>query len=103
MGNNAVTLYKNSISGDTTTTVTVSAARAGAPIAGMTADFVGVTVITGWNSTSAILDGRYIYSFRGGVATLDRYDIATLAWLPTTGVNYNGIITFAAGDSSFWN
>lgn len=40
MGNNAVTLYKNSISGNTTVTVTPSAARAGAPIAGMSADFV---------------------------------------------------------------
>jgi hypothetical protein len=99
LGNNAVTLYKNSISGNTTTTVTVTAARAGAPIAGMSADFVGVTGIEDWEAKN----GRYIYSIRGGTTVIDRYDITTLAWLPTTGVNYPAITTFATGDSTFWN
>ena len=103
MGNNAVTLYKNSISGDTTTTVSVTAARAGAPIAGMSANFVGVTGIAGWDTITAIKNGRYIYSIRGGTTVIDRYDIATLAWLPTTGVNYPAITTFGLGDSTFWN
>jgi hypothetical protein len=99
MGNNAVTLYKNSISGNTTATVTVTAARAGAPIAGMSADFVGVTGIEDWGAK----DGRYIYSIRGGTTVIDRYDITTLAWLPTTGVVYPAIITFATGTSTSWN
>jgi hypothetical protein len=103
MGNNAVTLYKNSISGNTTTTVTVSAARAGAPVAGMSADFVSVTGIYNWNNITNIKDGRYIYSLRGTGAIMDVYDIATLAWLPTTGVNYPANTTFAAGDSTFHN
>ena len=34
---------------------------------------------------------------------MDVYDIATLAWLPTTGINYPNIVTFATGDSTFWN
>lgn len=103
MGNNAVTLYKYSISGNTSATVSPSAARAGAPIAGMTASFVGQTGDAGWANTSAIKDGRYIYSLRGGTSVLDRYDIATLAWLPTTGVVYVSPTTFATGDSMFWS
>lgn len=103
MGNNAVTLYKYSISGNTTVTVTPSAARAGAPIAGMTAAFVGQTGNAGWANTSNIKDGRYIYSLRGGTSVLDRYDIATLAWLPTNGVVYVSPTTFATGDSMFWS
>lgn len=104
LGNNAVTLYKYSISGNTTATVSPTAARAGAPVAGMASAFVGVTGDTGWASLADIKDGRYIFSIRGGSAIIDRYDIATLAWLPTTGVLYNSnIITFATGDSIFWN
>jgi len=105
MGNNAVTLYKYSISGNTTATVSPSAARAGAPVAGMTACFVGVTGNATWALVSGIKNGRYIYSLRGGASTiLDRYDIATLAWLPTTGVVYvNTLITFATGTSMFWD
>lgn len=103
MGNNAVTLYKYSISGNTTSTVSVSSARAGAPIAGMTANFVGNTGITGWDTITNIKNGRYIYSLRGGTAVLDRYDIASLAWMTTTGVVYTSPVTFATGTSMFWN
>lgn len=105
MGNNAVTLYKYSISGNTTVTVTPSAARAGAPLAGMNATFVGVTGNPVWADVTNIKDGRYIYSLRGGAsATLDRYDIPTQAWLPTTGVAYvNTLITFTTGTSMFWD
>jgi len=104
MGNNAVTLYKYSISGNTTTTVTPSAARAGAPAAGMGAVFVGVTGNSVWADVTNIKNGRYIYSLRGGGGTiLDRYDIATQAWLPTTGVVYVNPTTFATGSSMFWS
>lgn len=103
LGNNAVTLYKNSISGNTTATVSVTAARAGAPVAGMSADFVGKTGITEWANTSAIHDGRYIYSLRGGTTVMDVYDIATLAWLPTTGITYPAIVTFGTGSSTSWD
>lgn len=103
LGNNAVTLYKYSISANTWATVSVTAARAGAPIAGMTATFVGQTGNSNWADKSSIKDGRYIYSLRGGTAVIDRYDIATLAWLPTTGVVYTGQTTFATGSSAFWS
>ncbi len=103
LGNNAVTLYKYSISGNTTVTVTPSAARAGAAVAGMSADFVGKTGLTEWANVSDIKDGRYIFSFRGGGVILDRFDIALLAWLPTTGVVYTNQVTFAAGASTFWH
>lgn len=103
LGNNAVTLYKYSISGNTTSTVSVTAARAGAPIAGMGAVFVGKTGETSWANTSAIKDGRYIYSPRGGTAVIDRYDITSLAWLATTGVNYVSPTTFTTGSSYVWH
>lgn len=103
MGNNAVTLYKYSISGNTSVTVTPTAARAGAPVAGMTANFVGVTGDTSWASITDIKNGRYIFCVRGGTAIIDRYDIASLAWMSTTGVVYTSPITFATGTSAFWN
>lgn len=104
MGNNAVTMYKYSISGNSWSTVSVTAARAGAPVAGMGADFVGKTGITEWASLTDIKDGRYIYSVRGTSAIIDRYDITSLAWVATTGVPYQpNATTFNNGDSTFWN
>lgn len=104
LGNNAVTMYKYSISGNAWATVSPTTARAGAAIAGMSADFVGVTGDSGWADVSALKDGRYIYSLRGGTSVIDRFDISggtngAGAWLQ---VSYpNAITTFAAGDSTF--
>jgi hypothetical protein len=103
LGNNAVTMYKYSISADSWSTVTVTAARAGAPVTGMTADWVGVTGDSGWANVNDCLDGRYIYSMRPTSGILDRYDIASRAWLPTTGVNYLPNLPLANGSSSFWD
>lgn len=103
LGNNAVTLYKYSISGNTTATVSPAGARAGAPVVGMTANFVGNTGITGWDTITDIKNGRYIFSVRGGTAIIDRYDIATLSWIATTGVVYTSPVTFTTGTSAFWN
>jgi hypothetical protein len=51
----------------------------------MTANHVDVTGDPNWANESAILDGRYIYSFRGaGGVFLDRYDIAANSWLAVT-------------------
>lgn len=102
-GNNAVTLYKHDITAGTTSTVSVTAARAGAPIIGMSSDFVGVTGITGWDNVSNIKNGRYIYCLRGGTSVIDRYDIPTQAWLPTNGVVYVSPITFTTGNSTVWD
>lgn len=103
LGNGSVNLYKYSISGDSWSTVTVTAARASAPIAGMTADWVGVTGDTNWGNPNACLDGRYIYSCRPTSGIIDRYDISSRAWLATTGVNYLPNLVLANGCSSCWD
>lgn len=103
IGNGSVNLYKYSISADSWSTVSVTAARAAAPAAGMTADWVGVTGDTGWANPNACLDGRYIYSMRPTSGILDRYDIAARAWVATTGVPYLPTLTLANGCSSCWD
>lgn len=107
LGNNAVTLYKYSISGNSWSTVAPTTARTGAPGIGMTADFVGQTGDTGWTDITNIKDGRYIYSFRGAAGTLlDRFDISggtngAGAWLPV--VYHPVITTFTTGTGSDWS
>jgi hypothetical protein len=97
LGNNAVTAYRYSISGNTWTTLatTGGTARAGAPGAGMGGSWIhGCTDVisgTAWNNKNAIKNGIYIYSFRGaGGAALDILDIAggdttgtTVSWAST--------------------
>ena len=106
LGNNAVTMYKYSISGNSWATVAPSVARAGAPIAGMSADWVGETGDTNWADITDIKDGRYIYSLRGGTSVLDRFDISggtngAGAWLAVT--YQPSLQTFATGDSTEWS
>ncbi len=93
MGNNAVTLYRYSISANTWTTLTPAAARSAAPGVGMSGHWVfGVTEDSRWTDESAIINGRRIYSFRGGAAAgnpLDYYDIAANTWVTgATGIPY---------------
>jgi hypothetical protein len=81
MGSAAVTLYRYSISAGTWTTLSPTAARAAAPAVGMSGHWVWDATDAAWINESAILNGRYIYSFRGGAgAVLDRYDIALNTW-----------------------
>jgi hypothetical protein len=81
MGSAAVTLFRYSISAGTWTTLSPTAARAGAPAVGMSGHWIWKATDAAWTSESAILNGRYIYSFRGGAgAVLDRYDIAANTW-----------------------
>lgn len=81
LGNNAVTMYRYSISGNTWTTLSPVAARGGAPGAGMSAHWVSQAPDADWTAENAINNGRYIYSFRGAAgALLDRYDIAGNTW-----------------------
>jgi hypothetical protein len=105
IGNNAVTMYKYSISGNSWATVAPTVARAGAPIAGMTADFIGKTGNTVWSDITDIKDGQYIYSFRGGTAVLDRFKISggtngAGAWEVVAYSPY--MTTFATGASADW-
>jgi hypothetical protein len=107
LGNDALTMYKYSISANTWATVSPTTARNTKPGTGMTADFVGQTGDTGWASISDIKDGRYIYSVRGGGATaIDRFNISggtagAGAWEVIT---YHPIVTtFTTGTGSDWN
>ena len=85
MGNNAVTLYRYSISGNTWSTLTPVAARGGAPGAGMSGHWIHSVSAADWTNENAILNGRYLFSFRGaGGALLDRYDIAGNTWAAIT-------------------
>jgi len=87
MGSAAVTLFRYSISAGTWTTLSPTAARAAAPAVGMSGHWVWETNDAAWTNESAILNGRYIYSFRGGAgAVLDRYDIALNTW--ASGLTY---------------
>lgn len=89
MGSNAVALYRYSISGGAWSTLTPSpTARAAAPGAGMSGHWVWGCTEADWNVENTILNGRYIYSFRGASGTaLDRYDIALNTW--TSPVTYS--------------
>jgi hypothetical protein len=83
MGNNAVTLYRYSISGNSWTTISPFGIRTAAPSTGMSGHWIHSVSTAEWTSENAIQNGRYIYSLRaGGAATtvFDRYDIATGGW-----------------------
>jgi hypothetical protein len=102
LGNNAVTMYRYSISANTWTVMAPTTARAGVPVAGMSGNAVGATGDALWADETNIKDGRFIYSLRGGSAIIDRFDIAggtagAGAWLVMT---YGGAETFATGSSA---
>lgn len=88
MGNNAVTMYRYSISANTWSTLSPVAARAAAPGTGMSGHWVWGATESDWTNENAILNGRRIYSFRGGAgAVLDYYDIPGNTWV--SGVTYS--------------
>lgn len=99
MGNNAVTLYQYQISANTWSTLTPGVARAGAAATGFSANIPTNITNKIWLNENAYLNGRLIYSFRGGAtATLDYYDIALNTW--TNGLVYgNQTETFTSGSS----
>jgi len=100
LGNNAVTMYRYSVSGNSWTVMAPTVARGAAPGAGMGACPIISTGDETWADETNIKDGRYIYSFRGGAgAVLDRFDTAggtsgAGAWLAVT---YVGQETFTTG------
>jgi hypothetical protein len=90
LGNNAVTLYRYQVSTNTWTTLSPTAARAGAMGAGASANWIDS--VDGWDNETLVnhnqagtlfrQNGRYIYSFRGGGGSiLDVYDIAANTWV----------------------
>ena len=96
LGNNEVTMYRFSKSWNTWTVLSPWVARAWAPIAWMSANWIWKTTDITWNNESVLLDWKYIYSFRWGASTLDRYDIPWNTW---STVNYN----YAAETFSTWS
>ena len=81
IGSNAVTLFRYSITAGTWTTLTPGVARAAAPGAGMSGHWIWESPDSAWTNESNILNGRFIYSFRGAAgAVVDRYDIALNTW-----------------------
>jgi hypothetical protein len=91
-------MYRYSISANTWTTLAPTAARAGAPGVGMSANWAESTGTTEWATENDILDGRYIYSFRGnGLSNLERYDIALNTWQSVSYINQAE--TFTTGSS----
>lgn len=103
LGNNSVTTYRYSISSATWTTLAPTVARAAAPVAGMSANWVGKTGDPKWADENNILDGKFILSFRGGGSSaLDRLDISGGTAGATTWANiaYIGAMeTFSSGSS----
>lgn len=85
LGNNAVTMYRYQISTNAWTTLAPAVAKGGSFAAGGGANWVSSVTDTAWQNENAILNGKYIYSFRGGgSAVLDRYDISANSWSALT-------------------
>ena len=97
MGNNAVTMYRYSISANTWSTLSPVAARAAAPGAGMSGHWIHSESNAAWTNESEIINGKRIYSFRGaGGAILDYYDIAANTWV--SALTYSPAVeTFTTG------
>jgi hypothetical protein len=103
IGNNAVTMYRYSISGNTWTTLSPTAARAAAPSTGASGHWVWGSDDAAWTGESAILNGRRLYSFRAGAsASLDYYDIPGNTWV--SGLTYSPVTeTVTTGTKWIYN
>jgi hypothetical protein len=111
IGNNAVPLYRFTVSTNTWATLAPTAARAGVAGAGASLNWIDSVDSPLWTLTVAgspntiastplyAQKGRYLFSFRGGATnTLDIYDIAANTWI--SGVAYgNQFDTFSTGTS----
>lgn len=97
MGNAAVALFRYQISTNTWTTLAPVAARGAAPGPALSGHWVYNVSRDDWTDENNIINGRRIYSFRGGgTAVLDYYDIAANTWV--SAVPYApGVETFTTG------
>ena len=80
LGNGAVTMYRYGITSASWTVLAPTTARSGAPVAGASAGWLWNVDDPAWKVPTNYLNGRYIYSFRGNGAVLDRYNIASNTW-----------------------
>jgi hypothetical protein len=82
MGNGAVAMYRYDIGANTWSTLSPGAARSSAPSTGMSGHWIWGVTNSAWTNESAIINGRRLYSFRGGASVgLDYYDIAANTWV----------------------
>ena len=82
MGSAVPTIYRYSITTNSWSTLSPTAARAVAPAGGMSAHWVWGVTETDWTTENTIRNGQRIYSFRGGAGmVLDYYDIAANTWV----------------------
>lgn len=99
MGNNAVTLYRFSINNGSWTTLSPSVARGAAPGIGVSASWINGSTDADWTNENSIINGRRLYSVRGGTSpVIDYYDIPSNAWTndivyPTTTWEYWGSVS----------
>ena len=85
IGNNAVTMFRYSISGNAWTTLAPAVARSGAPSTGCSLNWIRGVSDVSWTTENTILNGRRLYSFRGGAGSLlDYYDIPSNSWVAVT-------------------
>jgi len=98
-GSAAVALYRYSFTGTAWSTLSPVAARSGVTSTGMSLNWMGLVNNTTWADETNLLNGKYIYSFRGGAtSTLDRYDISGNTWL--SAIAYKGAQeTFTTGSA----
>lgn len=97
IGNAAVTMYRYSISGNTWTTLTPAVARAAAPGAGTSLNWIRKDTNGSWDDENNIINGRRLYSFRGGGSgIIDYYDISSNSWT-AVGVPPFSAETFTTG------
>ncbi len=97
MGNNAVTMYKYSISANTWAVMAPAVARGGAAGAGANLHWVYASNTPNFDNESAIVNGRRLYSFRaGGGNFLDVFDIASNSWSALAYGRQNEVINAGA-------
>ena len=103
MGNAAVTLYRYSISSNSWVTRTPGTARGGATAAGMLAHWVNGVTDSSWSNESSVINGNRIYSWRGGSANIDYYDIGQNTWVNAISYGKSGGDNTASGADSTYD
>jgi len=85
-GNNAVALYRYNTNSNSWTTLSPGNARATAPGAGMSLEWISQVTDSAWTAENSIINGRRLYSFRGAAGSaLDYFDIPSQTWVNAIG------------------
>lgn len=98
-GNNAVTLYRYTLSTTAWSTVAPVAARSGAPGSGMQSIWVHSASTSEWSDEKALMNLRYLICPRGSGSIIDRFDIAGVTWASDLAYG-NKAESFGSGSSA---